>query len=346
MIKKVVIIIALLLFVSLTSTAKTKVIPLAELNKPEQQVVIDQGRMYVLEGASIFIYSMTDFKLLKKLGKQGEKPGEFETTANLGPLGALSINIRQDTLLVKSLGKLSWFTTDGTFIKEGKPETPMMMKAYQFGKHILVQKFDMGQVRYLSLVALDQKLKQVKELVKVEDSFQMGKGMEVLKMNPNEVVYKDKLFMAWDNTLSIKVLDLEFKELYSFKHPMERVKVSKNDQKLIIEYLKTSPMTKDYFEMMKPIRFPEYYPAIAYIFVSSEKVYVITFGEMEGKGNIRPSPVFIFDIKGKFLKKVVFPMKLLDPLFPCPIAIHKGKIYQIVENADKQKWEVHIDELK
>jgi hypothetical protein len=345
MIKKVVMI-TLLFSISMMATAKTKVVQLAELNKPEQRgVVIDQGRMYVVEGPSVLIYSMKDFKLIKKFGKRGEGPREFMTSAEMGPLGALFIDIRQDKMLVKSFGKLSWYTLDGAFIREGKPETPMMFSAYQFGKHILVQKFDMGNVRYYSLAALDQNLKVVKELMKVEDPFQFGKGIEVLKINPLQVVYKDKLFMAWENSLSIKVLDLEFKELYSIKHPLKRTKVPEGDKKKIIDYFKTSPMTKNAFEILKPIRFPEYYPAVADMSVSGGKLYVYTFSELSDKGDIRPSPIYIFDIKGIFLKKVVFPMKLMDPLFPYPTVVHEGKIYQIVENEDEEQWEVHIDEL-
>jgi hypothetical protein len=344
--KKVLIVISLVL-VTFVLSAKTRIVPLAELNKPEPQIGIDKDRMYVLEGETIYIYSLKDFKLIKKFGKRGEGPMEFMTSSLMGPMGALSIDVRDNKLLVKSMGKLSWFTKDGAFIKEMKSPFPIMMAALMFGKHIVMQKYEFSGVRYQTLVVLNEKLETIKELSKMEDGFQPGKGMMVLKRIPVQAVYEDKLFVAWEEEFEIKVLDSKLNQLYTIKHKVEREKVTEDIKKKVIHFFKTSPMTKNFFEMFKPIRFPEYFPAILGMVATGGKLYVLTFTSSdEEENNVQYTEILIFDIKGKFLKKVMFPLKMMDPIQWYPFAIHEGTIYQLIEDPDEEKWDVHITEIK
>jgi hypothetical protein len=346
MIKKTIIVISLML-VTFMLEAKTRIAALPDLNKPEQQIGIEKDRMYVLEGTTIYIYSLKDFKLIKKFGKRGEGPREFMTSSQMGPMGALYIDVRDNKLLVKSMGKLSWFTKDGSFIKEMKSPFPIMMGALMFGKYVIIQKYEIADTRNQVLVVLNEKLEPVKEISRMEDGFQPGQGLMVLKRNPVQAVYEDKLFVAWEEEFEIKVLDSKLKELYTIKHQLERQKVTENIKKKIINFFKTSPQTKNFYELFKPIRFPSYFPAILDIAASGGKLYVLTFKTLsEDEADVQETEILIFDIKGKFLKKVTFPLKMQDPLLPYPSAIYEGTIYQIIENADEEEWEVHITEIK
>jgi hypothetical protein len=346
MIKKAMIVISLML-VTFMLGAKTRIAALPDLNKPEQQIGIDKDRMYVLEGTTIYIYSLKDFKLIKKFGKRGEGPREFMTSSVMGPMGALYIDVRDNKLLVKSMGKLSWFTKDGTFVKEMKSPFPIMMGALMFGKYVVIQKYEIAVVRHQVLAVLNEKLEAVKEMSRMEDGFQPGKGIMVLKRNPVHAVYEDKLFVAWEEEFEIKVLDSKLKELYTIKHQLEREKVTEDIKKKIIHFFKTSPQTKNFFEMFKPIRFPRYFPAILGMFATGGKLYVLTFKTLsEDEVDVQETEILIFDIKGKFLKKVVFPLKMMDPIMPYPFAIHEGTLYQLIEDADEEEWAVHITKIK
>jgi hypothetical protein len=58
--------------------------------------------MYVSEGFSVYIYSLTDFQLKKKFGKKGEGPREFIVQ----PPVPLIINLREDNIIVTGRGKI------------------------------------------------------------------------------------------------------------------------------------------------------------------------------------------------------------------------------------------------
>jgi hypothetical protein len=347
MIKKTILIFLLVVVLCSQSVfAATKVVPLPEVNKPDQQIVVDGERLFVLEGTTIYIYSLKDLKLIKKFGKRGEGPQEFKTNAQMGPLGALFIDAHTKNLLVKSVGKLSWYTKDGAFINEVKLPFPIVWQAYQFGKMVVLRKMDFVGVRQFILNAYNDKFEAQKEFYRVDDTFQMGKGLNVLKNNPTQAVYKGKLFVAPKNELEIKVYDQQFKELYTIKHPLKRIKVTEEFKKDLIQFFKTSPMTKQYFDFLKPIRFPNVYPAIAQMFVTGDKIYIITFEGKKRGENIQDSVILVFDIKGKFLKKMVQPLAQLDPIVPSPFTIFEGKLYQLIENEDEEQWELHITDMK
>ena len=84
MIKKMMVILLTVLLAALLG-AETKVIPMPDLMKP-QLILLDKTQMYITEDTSIFIYSLKDFKLIKKFGKRGEGPQEFIVNPQTGPL--------------------------------------------------------------------------------------------------------------------------------------------------------------------------------------------------------------------------------------------------------------------
>ena len=57
----------------------------------------------------------------------------------------------------------------------------------------------------------------------------------------------------------------------------------------------------------------------------------------------------IFLINGNYTKfyekKVIFPLKMKDPIMPYPFAIHEGTIYQVIEDAEEEEWKVHITKI-
>jgi hypothetical protein len=321
--------------------AKTTVTPLPGINKPGF-VHLDKKQMYVTEDTSIYIYSLNDFKLIKKFGKRGEGPREFMLTPGVAPL---FIDVNSTDIIVNSFGKMSRFTKDGAFIREFKLPNPLVMDLRPFGKNYIGARFSIAKVRHRMLNLYDKKIEQVKEIDKIEHSFQVGKGLKVMKANPIHVIYDNKLFVAWKNDLVIKVLDPGLKELYTIKHPLERQKVTEEDKKKIIQYFKTSNETKAFFDMIQPITFPEVYPAVLGMSVNGGKIYIVTFKSNDEKEDVQNTEILIFDIKGKLLNKATYPLKMMNLLKQSPFAIYEGKLYQLVEDLDEEKWSVHVTEI-
>ena len=53
-----------------------KVTPLSELAKPTL-VMVEQNQVLIADPPHVYVYSLGDFKLVAKIGKRGEGPGEF-----------------------------------------------------------------------------------------------------------------------------------------------------------------------------------------------------------------------------------------------------------------------------
>ncbi len=318
--------------------ADTKAIPMPDLMKPEA-LIFDKTQMYITEGTTIYIYSLKDFKLVKKFGKQGGGPQEFMINPQLGPL---LLSKQGDDLMVHSFGKVSWYTKDGTYLKEIKTPSPYMRNLQAFGKKIVGTRLTVGQERIMILSAYDDKFNELKEITRVNQPWQQGKGTRILETLMITTVYDNKLFIAWGQDFSIKVFDADLKELNIIKRNEKRRKVTEKDKKDIIDFLKVNPATKDFFEMMKPIITPDYYPAILGIVGTGNKLYVLTFIEDEGKND----ECLIMDLNGKLLKRIFLPVKMATPIFPHPYTIHEGSMYQVVENVEEEEWSLHITKIE
>jgi hypothetical protein len=340
MIKKIMTIL-LTMILAVVLPAQTKIIPMPDLQKPEA-VLVDQTQMYVGEGVFIYIYSLKDFKLIKKIGKRGEGPQEFILDPRFGPL---FINVQAGDIFTESLGKVSWFAKDGAFKKEQKLPSPLILFLQPLGKNFVGMGFDQENQKAMRKLNLyDDKFSKVKEIHKVEHNLQQGKGLNVLQNPPLNVVYDNKVFVAWENDILIDVYDAEINKLYTIKHDIDRRPVTEKDKQDVIEFLKTNPASKDYYEILKPINFPSYYPAMQGLFVTGDKIYAVTLKE-EGKQTV----VLVMDLKGKLLKQALITLTMDNPITPFPFTIHEGIYYQIAEDPkedDEVGWVVHVTEIK
>jgi hypothetical protein len=151
----------------------------------------------------------------------------------------------------------------------------------------------------------------------------------------------DKLFIAKENDLVIEAVDKNGSKLYSITHDYEKVKVTEADKKQAMHHLKTKSQMKSMLDSIKPIIFPDYYPAIRRYFVADKNIYVFTYKKKENKREC-----LIFDIKGKFLKQVFLPYVLKNYKSDYPAAIKNGKLYQLFDNEETEEWELHVTEIK
>jgi hypothetical protein len=320
-----------MLFASLLLVGKK--VPLPDLVKP-RHIAVDANQMYVTEGATVFIYSLKDFKLIKKFGKQGEGPQEFKRRITF-------LDVQTEYLFLISAGKVSYFTKGGTFKKEFRTLSPEM-KLKPLGKNFVGGRMAAeNSTLYLAIGIYDSNLKKIKELYKQEMEVQLGgKGTKIYAHPLPFHAYGDKLFIARGKDFLIEVLDNAGNKQYDITYDYKKIKVTEADKKKVMNHLKTDPETKPYLEMLKPILFPDYFPAIRNYYAADGKLYVFTYKENNNK-----SEVFLFDMKGTFLKKLFVPCLYMSPVDEYPAAIKDGKFYQLVENEDTEEWELHINRI-
>jgi hypothetical protein len=326
--KKLILILLLLLIASLVLRGKVKSLP--DLVKP-RHIAVDEHQIYIVEGVTVSIYSLNDFKLKKKFGKEGEGPQEFKRRI-------IQLSIQPDYIFLNSAGKVSYFTKDGKFIKELRTiSSDMRLKP--FGKGFVGGRtLAENNTLYFFIGIYDANLKKKKDVYKQEREVQMGgKGTKVFAHPLPYYTYEDNLFIVKGKDFVIDVLDKAGERRYSITYDYKRIKVTADDKKRVLDHLKTDPETKPFLEMIKPIIFPDYFPAIRNYYIADKRIYVITYKQENNK-----TECFIFDIKGKFLKKVFLPYIYVNPIDEYPAAIKNGTLYQLIENEETEDWELHI----
>ncbi len=167
-----------------------------------------------------------------------------------------------------------------------------------------------------------------------------------------------------DNKIFLKGLEEEFvihvfaasgQKLYSINREYKKIKMTEADKKRYLDYFKTSRIFGKAYDQIKPrLEFPVYFPALQTFAAADGKLYAVTYGKKNGK-----TQVIVMDLKGKLLKTVFLPLhetddelartlenRLSRQVTNSTFAIKNGKFYQVLENQDKESWELHIHEIK
>jgi len=312
---------------------------LPDISKP-QSIHVDKGQLFITEGASVYIYSLKDFSLQKKFGKSGEGPREFKITSYGG--SGIAIDVLPDTILVSSVGKLSFFTRQGAFKKELKAAYTFFGNVF-FGLGDRFAGMSSAQYdgkNYITAAIYDAQLKKITEVCKWENPYRQGKGTRMFVNPPIFDTDDNKLFALQGNGITIDVFDSSGKKLYTVDHKYEKIKITKEIEKEVIHFFKTDPSTAAVFQYMQPLIFPEYYPGVYFFLVKNKKIYIFTFKQKGDKYQC-----LIFDLKGKLLKETFYPLAKQTFLIYYPLTFEDWKLYQLVENEEEEKWGLYITDI-
>ena len=296
-------------------------------------IFVDEDQFYITESTTIYIYSLTDFKLKKKFGKAGEGPQEFR--------GFAYITVQPDHLLINSVGKVSYYKKDGTFVKELKSPGGMMNNFFfPLDKGFVgAARSVEDQVLYVTLNAYDSNLNKGIELYRMKSPIQQTGKIELLKQAFTYRTHDNKIFVAGKEGFIIDVLDHTGKPLLSITQKYEQREFTADDEKALREVLKAQ--YRGQYEAVKDrLAFPSHYPEIQYFLIRDNKLYVATWKREGDKVEF-----FIFDLQGKLLKRLFVPFVFSNPIQPYPLDIRKGKVYQVIENEDEE-WELHVNEIE
>lgn len=337
MIKRIFIFILILAMVPVIVSGE-KVAVLKELGKP-RSMDVDKNQLYIGELASVLIYSLEDYTLIKRFGQKGQGPQEFQVLPHI-PVG---IDASTDKLVVTSIRKISYFTKQGEFINEVKAVSQALRLRLFNDKFLGWSQSRHEGVLYNTICMFDNKLNKIKEIYSIKDPYQgPGKGYRVLPKAFTYQFYDNKIVLPGDDDKSINVFDKDMKKLFSITVDQEPRKVDAAVKESLTHYFKTSYESKNVYErMLKPLIFPDVFPVVDDFFVDGGFIYVMTAKEVKGGDEF-----FIYDMKGKFVKRLIIPIKYEREFSPYPTMVKNGKLYQLVENDEGDAWELHVSPIK
>ena len=113
------------------------------------------------------------------------------------------------------------------------------------------------------------------------------------------------------------------------------------DRKEIFNSIAENPnWSERYGYSKKYAKLPEFYPAIREFMVSNDIIYIATF---KTKANL--SETLLLNLEGKTIKKTYLNLKFKSTMESYPFFIKNDKLYKIVENEEKEIYELHISTI-
>lgn len=315
-----------------------KVIMLPDLINPTS-IAADGDRLYITEQTSVYIFSSKDIKLLKKFGRRGEGPSEFLTSPGYN----ITLYVHPGYLVINSPGKISLFSKQGELIKEQKSSWPLP-DVQPSGKFFVGSSSHVeNNVRYLDFYLYNQDIKRTKLIFKTRSPFQRltDEYDPLIQTLPFKYYCKHgKVFINELNEV-IHVFDSEGKEIFVLKYDFNKLKTSEKLKEEVYDFFRTNPGTKNFFEEFKRLmRFPQTFPPMRDFYAADNKIFVLPYAKENGKNNF-----YIFDMSGKFVKKIPVPLKDRNIFELYPYAIEGNNLYQLVEN-EAEEWQLHITVLE
>ncbi|MCK4760858.1 MAG: hypothetical protein KAW12_01570 [Candidatus Aminicenantes bacterium] len=335
-------IVTLIFFSSSLFPEKLAVLP--ELNRPSMMDV-SGSELYILDDFQVKVYSLKDYRLLRKFGKKGQGPGELFDL----PDSPLTMIVGKEKVLLNSLYKIIVYEKSGKMLKEKKFAPSFLIEAVSHGKNYALTKFwrkDGTAVATTCLFSPD--LKELKKLCEttIPNSYKKRK----IVMPPVSTFARcgsDRLFV-FDQTrtkdFTIKVFDLEGKPLPDIKASYRELMMGDSFNKKVMDTLRAHPAFKILPpDFKKMLHIPEVLPVFRQCRVKDGKLYVQTYRE---KGDL--SEFYILDFSGKVLKKIFLPGADRLQIRINPAATYTfqgGKYYYLVDDIDEEQWELHVKKL-
>ncbi|MCP4218615.1 MAG: hypothetical protein GY765_28535, partial [bacterium] len=254
----------------------TKKIPMPDLMKPTG-FFADNSQLYIVEKSTVSIYSKKNPTLVKTFGKAGEGPQEFKIHPSFG----LKLVPMKDKLAITSIGKVSYYQKNGTFIKEMRHDRSGHI--YAFGENLLTMDYEAANEAFTYYVR-NHKQEKIAKL----EGFPIPVNAKKQKYNPLVVyphpVFSDGcVFLVHGTGVEINGYNSMGKRLISVKYNDEKLKVSEKYKEAVDKQFKEDPSQS---LLYKWLHFPEYFPGIKRFHVSDKHIFIRTYrtrGENESE---------------------------------------------------------------
>jgi hypothetical protein len=321
---------------------------LTQVLTPEM-IEVSDNEIYVVEGATIFMYSLKDLSFIRKFGKSGEGPGELKINPSITNI----LVIPGDSLLFISMEKAIRFAKTGQVIKEFK--IPLITNyLYPIGKNYVGIRFKaIAQKKpNIAVVLFNREMEEIKELYSQE----MSGGQNLVYLTNDALnisIYKDRIFIDRSpKGFIISVLDANGNQLYQVEKEYKKIKFTEEHKEMALNRIKQEKAIRSIgWENLKSlikIIHDDYLPPIRDLAVNDEQIYVKTYQKQGDKDEF-----IIMDLKGNILKTVYLPA-VKESGFGNEVLgrmakfykIYKKKFYYLHENEEEEEWEVHVIPIK
>jgi len=336
-------------FGSSDSGQRERIIALPELEGP-RQIAVEKGRVYFVDRRDVVVYNLLDGRFLKKIGRLGQGPGEF----NGGPS---RLSVLSDRLIVKDLRSYECFNLEGIYI--GGVKEPDPFGFYPFlpvGRNFVgfpMLRNDDGSLASPSGCIYDSDLKLKRKFFGELPAFPpappppgsakpRGRSDKLLIRDYGDyTVYEDRIYVADSRRgFSISVFDEDGILLREIKHPVGKVKVPKSFVDEVVKEWKASKDWQTNYSHINPV-VPEYFPALIDFKIDHGRICALTAAKKDDLFEI-----IVMDLEGKILgREFRFP---LQPNFEHPFFngfkydIEGDKLVWFDYNDAKESYELHI----
>jgi hypothetical protein len=325
--------------------AGRRIIPLPELEKP-RQIRVENQQVCFVDERDIVVYSLADGRLLRRIGKRGQGPGEFM-------MGPLRLTIFPDRLVVGDVRKILFFSHDGSYL--GQVMEPGWMGFHPLlpvGKNFVgfpIERRDDGSLGPPTGCIYDGGGKVARNfygelLAGPPPPPPPGGAVPAQKQDvpliqdyTDYAVHEDRIYVADSRKgLFIAVFDENGDLLYEIHQEINKIKVPKGYREAALNKDKGSKYWQSYNAVV-----PEYFPAFFGFKIDGGRIYVITPDQKNGQYE-----VIVMDLKGKILEKS-FRLPL-EPNYFAPAAFNLGydveenQFIWFVYNEAKEYYELHI----
>jgi hypothetical protein len=301
--------------------------------------LVKNNKIYILDQATVFIYSLKDGKLIKKFGKAGEGPQEFKMGGGGRPL---SMSFDKEMLMVNSLYRLSFFDLEGNFIREEKISVDNLLFPVK-DKYVGIGPVPVeNKSQFVGFTLFDQKFTSQK-VVFVGD-FEIGNTQKLLlpvtgfTYNP---VYKDKIYInASSDEFKINVLNTSGVIEHTIRKMYPKQKIPAVFKEEALDFFKKHPVFKNEFDYIKQVlQIREYFPPIRDLQISEDAVYVITY---QRKGELWEC--LKLDLQGNETGKIFIPLQQYEHVtfYPLLYSVCQSKIYTLVDDMENESWKVYV----
>ncbi|MBN1224790.1 MAG: hypothetical protein JXB23_16200 [Candidatus Aminicenantes bacterium] len=269
-------------------------------------VAVRAGEVFILEGATVFVFSIDDLRLLRKFGREGQGPGEVEITPWLENV----LYVFDDYVVIDSVNKVVTYSLSGTLIKE-------LRRSQQFTQMIPVEKnytakkrmFDAGKnMQYSTINWCDPDCQKSRELYRQPFAAQ-HKKIDMIPDSVHFAVYEDKIFIEESpRGFYIEVFDHNGEKIYAIHKGLEKIPVKTADKREAEKLLSVDPFMSNapggWKELKKTLNlnYPEAFPAISDLVITDNKIYVQTY-----KKERQRQQYIVLDLEGNELSRVLLP---------------------------------------
>lgn len=316
-----------------------RLIELKELSKPEL-IVVEGNELFVVEDASVYVYSLKDYTLLRKFGQKGNGPAELNPHMRY----PLQLQVGGKDILLHSWSKMVFFTRKGEFVREKK--FPFIVtQVIPLGDNFAVTKSVINEkgTNAIGVVIFAPNLKELKTVY-------CRSYPHYQKSGRIDIVPEFVLIRGYENKLLVfdqkQTADFVIHVYGSSGKPLKEIKVDWKKRKMTGEFKEKTWewVEKDIRfrslsnEMKRMVTFPDFFPVMKNFQVEDSRIYIHTY---QTRG--RETEFIVTDFDGKILKNIYLKGADKNTIESAPYTFKDGKYIYLQENQRLEKWELHIE---